>query len=317
MTLHPQSQDFIDMLVANEAPSWETMTPHQAREVFASLQGLFGPGPDMASVEDLEVGGVPVRLYRPEGRPEGDKQAGTLLYLHGGGWMMGDLETHDSLCRRLAHTSAATVVSVDYRRPPEHPFPAALEDGYGVFRALAAETSELQVSDRIVLAGDSAGGNLAMAVSLLARDRGGAQPAGQVLIYPVFDQSCDSSSHHQFAEGYGLTRASMQWLWSHYLSDDSDQAGSSTLRKKSYASPADEAELSGLPPTHIITAEYDVLRDEGEAMAARLRDAGVTVTQQRYDGMLHGFVHFSAAFDDASSATAEIGERVQAMLATG
>lgn len=305
MSLHPQSQAFIDMLVESEAPAWNELPPQEARELFSSLGDLFGEGPEMAEVADRRAAGIPVRLFRP--RESTDD--GLIAYFHGGGWVLGDVQTHDSTCRRLAAASGLPVVSVDYRRPPEDPFPAAAEDCRQACQAILDDPGDWGTQGNLVLAGDSAGGNLALAVALMTRDAGQQPFSGQILIYPVLDAAMDSESYRLFADGYGLTRDSMAWFWGHYVGQNFAAAELSP-----YAAPARAERLEGLPPTHLITAEYDVLRDEGETLARRLAQAGIPVTHRRYEGMLHGFVHFAGAFDAAAEASLEIGRRAREMV---
>jgi acetyl esterase len=288
MPLHSQAKNFLAGLAEQNAPGWEELSPAEGREVFSSLTELFGDAPAVHAVEERRVGeDVRVRVYWPDG----DGLFPAIVYFHGGGWVLGDLDTHDALCRRIANEAAAVVVSVDYRRSPETAFPAPLDDCYVATRYVADECEKLRVDPaRIVVAGDSVGGNLAAAVAMLARDRGDLKICFQLLIYPVLDHRCDSASYNDFAEGFGLTKASMQWFWKQYLGNGGD--GNAPL-----ASPLLAGELQGLPAAHVITAEYDVLRDEGEAYVERLQGAGVAATLQRYDGMIHGFVHFAGLFD--------------------
>jgi len=223
-----------------------------------------------------------------------------------GGWVLGNLETHDALCRRLCHQAQIAVLSVDYRLSPEHPYPAPLDDCYAVTKYVSERGSELNVDvERVIVAGDSAGGTLAMAVAVKARNTHGPKIVGQVLIYPALDNRCDSDSYTSFAEGYGLTRADMQWFWQQYLADHN--AGV-------YAVPAKAQSLTGLPPTTIVLAGYDVLRDEGDRLATALEKAGVPIKVHRYDDMIHGFVHFAGAFDRGHHATQAVCQDIQAYL---
>lgn len=306
MTLHPQSQAFLEMIRAAAAPTWPEMPIEKARETFASL-GVFGEAPSVPRVEDRDVAGVPIRIYHAhESEPRE-----VILYFHGGGWVLGDIETHDALCRRLVMASGASVINVEYRAAPEHRFPAAALDGFAVCRAVAEDSGSFGVRDRIVVAGDSAGGNIAIAVAMMVRDQGLPEPlslCGQALIYPVLDATMSSDSYHRYADGFGLTKATMAWFWEMYTGEDKDG-----LRQDPLASPS-VAELSGLPMTHVLTAEYDVLRDEGVAMVRRLQDAGVATTHHDQPGMLHGFIHFAALFDDAHAATVAIGKRCREMF---
>ena len=280
------------------------MPVDEARETFKTLP-YFGAAPQVDNVRDQSIAGVPARIYHVDRQQPRD----VIVYFHGGGWVLGGIESHDALCRRLARAAAATVVSVEYRNPPENPFPAALEDCFTVCDVLATDHVSFSISDRMVVAGDSAGGNLAVAVSLMARQRGGPALAGQVLIYPVLDSSMSTASYRQFATDHGLTADIMRWFWEMYTGDDR-----ASSRLDPLASPSACEDLSGLPPTHILLAEYDVLRDEGQAFAERLIAAGVPTTVKQYDGMLHGFFHLAELFDDAAVAMQDVAARYQELL---
>lgn len=297
MALHPQARTFLDAMAEQDAPGWEQLTPTESREVFSGLTDLFGDGPTVARVEDrVSDKSISVRLYWPSG----DGPFPAVVYFHGGGWVLGDLDTHDALCRRMANRSSAVVVSVDYQRSPEAAFPSAIEDCYAATQYVADQAEGLRVDpNQIIVAGDSAGGNLAAAVAIMARDREGPKICLQVLVYPVLDHRCETDSYRDFAEGFGLTKASMQWFWQQYLGPDGD--GSNPL-----ASPLLADEFAGLPQTHIITAEYDVLRDEGEQYVNRLKESGVPTTHRRYDGMIHGFVQLAGVFDVGRDAVDDI-----------
>jgi acetyl esterase len=236
-------------------------------------------------------------VYRPE--PIGGPALPVVVFFHGGGWSICDLDTHDGTCRSLANGACAVVVSVDYRLAPEHKFPAAADDAYAATQWVFDHSDELGVdADRLAVAGDSAGGNLAAVVPLMARDRGGPPIRFQLLIYPVTDFSFDTDSYRDNAEGYFLHRASMEWYWRQDLS--SDEAGAHP-----YASPLRVADASGLPPGMVMTAEFDPLRDEGEAYGRKLADAGVPFTVRRYDGVFHGFFSMVAFLEGAKQATAD------------
>ena len=223
-----------------------------------------------------------------------------LAYFHGGGWVLGDLTTHDNLCRALAVASGAVVAAVDYRLAPEHAFPDGLDDAFAATAWLFANATMLGVDPgQIGVGGDSAGANLATAVALMARDRDAFRPACQALIYPTLDFAFATPSYRENAEGYGLTRAEMIWFWEQYLSRTQDA-------ESPYASPLRATDLTGLPPALVLTAGYDVLRDEAEAYAGRLRSAGVPTTLIRYEGMIHGFLRRFQTFDAARSALDEV-----------
>jgi acetyl esterase len=282
MPVHPEAQQLLAALEAAGLPPFEHMTVPQAREATKGFIDLQGE-PEEIATEDRTIPGpageIPVRVYTPAG--EGPKPV--IVYFHGGGWVIGELDTVDNPLRRIANRTGAVVVSVDYRLAPEHVYPAAFDDSYAATAWVAEHAAELGGDpERIAVSGDSAGGNLAAAVAIAARDRQGPRLAAQLLIYPVTDFDFTTESYGQNGEGYLLTKGSMQWFWAHYL-------GAQDLGKDPYACPARADDLAGLPPAFVATAEFDPLRDEGEAYAAKLRIAGVDVTAKRYDGMLHGF----------------------------
>ena len=251
----------------------------------------LGVGDEVAYVADLDAGGVPCRLYRP--RPG----APVVVHLHGGGWVAGDLASHDAVCRLLAARSGAAVLAVDYRLAPEHPYPAALEDVETVVGWLQAHAASYDVSARrLVALGDSAGGNLAAAVVLRARDAlGPGSPwAGQVLVYPALDATCAAASHRTESNA-GLGAREMGWYWQAYVPSEQD-------RRRADVSPAAAEDLVGLPAALVLTAEHDPLRDEGEDYAARLAAAGVPVVAHRVLGMLHGFWRRPLTFEASVSA---------------
>ncbi|MFL8989978.1 alpha/beta hydrolase [Pseudomonas sp. QLc11A] len=254
------------------------------------------PGEPMSEVHDLKVAGadgdLDARLYRPSEAPD----LPLLVYFHGGGFVMGNLDTHDNLCRSLARQTEAVVVSVAYRLAPEHPFPAAPLDCYAATCWLVEHAAELRVDgSRLAVAGDSAGGNLALAVSQLAAQGKGPTISYQCLFYPVTDAGCDSQSFEAFAESYLLSAKAMRWFWQQYLQEDgqADDPLASPLRAES---------LAGLPPTTLFSAGFDPLRDEGEALAECLREAGVAVRVQRYEGMIHGFISMAPFVEAAAQA---------------
>lgn len=303
--LDSQSEAFVAALAESESPGFHELPPAEARQAFASLAPLFGAGPQEVIVEDRKISeSIPIRIYKPEREKSGPLPA--VVYFHGGGWVLGSIETHDALCRRLCSQSAAAVISVDYRLAPEHPFPAPLNDCFTATSYIYQHARQLGLdSDRIVVAGDSAGGNLAAAVALKARDESGPPLLAQVLIYPALNSDGDSASYSMFADGFGLTQAGMQWFWEQYLGDHGASA---------YASPSKATSLEGLPATLLVTAQYDVLRDEGETYAQRLDKAGVQIWQRRYDGVVHGFIHFAGVFDRGQQATAEIAIELQRLF---
>ena len=310
MPVTPEVQTILDLLAAVDDVPIEEMTPQAMREAYAMLNAT-GSKAEMASVTDRTVpgpgGDIPVRVYVPTTEP-GPRPV--LVYFHGGGWVIGDLETHDSTVRALASGSGATVVSVDYRLAPEHPFPAPLDDCLAAVRWVADHGAEIDVDPaRLAVAGDSAGGNQAAAVALALRDTGPALRA-QVLVYPVTDGTLGEPSMDENGDGYFLTKATMAWFWDHYMGDR-DRATEPTA---SVLHAPDEA-LAGLPPALVITAEFDPLRDEGEAYASRLAAAGADVTTSRYDGMIHGFFSMGDFVPEGKAAIDEASEMLRVALA--
>jgi acetyl esterase len=287
---------------AHEVPVEQARAGHEAE-----TKHLSGPGEPVAEVRDLEIPApscvIPARLYRP---PERDGPLPLVVYLHGGGWMIGSIESFDTVVRALANRSGAIVVSVGYRLAPEAPFPAGLEDCLCAVRWLAANASELGADpERMAIAGDSAGGNLATVVA--RRLRGEVPLRAQALIYPVADAGCNTASYRDFGEGHGLTAASMQRFWNVYL-DGSDGMDPD-------ASPLRADDLDGCPPAFVLTAGFDPLRDEGEAYAEALREAGVEVDLRRYDGAIHGFWRWLAVARLSHRAIDEVAGALRARLA--
>jgi acetyl esterase len=296
--LDPQVVSYIAQLQELGARPASELPLQTARSDYdAGATALFGPADEVASVEEQDAAGVPVRVFRPTA----DDSASAVVYLHGGGWVVGGPDSHDPLCRTLAARSGYTVIAADYRRAPEHPYPAAIEDAWTVAHWAAERFSPLAV------AGDSAGGQLAASVALRARESG-VPLALQALIYPVTDHPESASSYGHVADETPLNGELMWWFWSQYLSDAS-RAGEPDC------SPLRAADLSGLPPALILTAEYDPLRAEGEAYGARLRDAGVPATVHRYEGLIHGFIRMPGVLDRASRAIDEVADAIADALA--
>ncbi|HEX7901523.1 MAG TPA: alpha/beta hydrolase [Planctomycetota bacterium] len=292
-------------LAAAPAADYASMT---LADVRASADQRFKATPKLGdkidSSYDLKAGGVPVRVYDPEG----SGPVPILLYFHGGGWVVGNLESHDDLCRSLCRRAGVLVVAVDYRLAPEARYPAGLQDAATVLRWLATNAASIGGDPkRIAVGGDSAGGNLAAALALRTRDRGGPAIAFQLLIYPVTVRDFDTPSYRRYAAGYGLTRDNMRWFWDQYLEKPADA-------DDPYAAPLHAADLSGLPPAFVATAEFDVLRDEGEAYAAKLAEAGGRVKCARYLGMNHGFARMGALFPRAAQALDEMAAALKAGL---
>jgi acetyl esterase len=296
MPLDPQAKQLLDQMAASGMPPIESMAVADARLATDGMISAVADVPAIASVQDRRIpgpaGDIPIRIYAPEARVPQP----ILVYFHGGGFVIGSLQSHDPICRVLAARVPAIVVAVDYRLAPEHPFPAAAEDAYAATCWIAEHASEIGGDlGRIAVGGDSAGGNLSAVVAFLARERGGPRLVHQLLIYPVTDYSFETPSHIANAEGYFLTRSLMEWFIGHYF------AGSSERGDPRFAI-LRAGDLRGLPPATVVTAEFDPLRDEGEAYAAKLRAAGVAVTLRRFDGMIHGFFAMPALFRQAEEA---------------
>ena len=278
MPLHPEYDAMLRQAAQAQVPPLIELPVPAGREMFRAMQP---PAADIAvgAVVEAQADGVPVRVYRPAGAGP----FGVVMMFHGGGWVIGDLDTADCQSRQVCNGAHAIVVSVDYRLAPEHRFPAAAEDCY---RATAWALGNAAQFDgdpgRLAVAGDSAGGNLAAVVCQMARDRDGPRIAFQLLVYPATDGRLQTASYRDNAEGYLLTAASMRWFWDHYAPNDHE-------RLAPYASPLLAPDLSNLPPALVMTAEYDPLRDEGEAYADALAAAGVAVEKVCYDGFIHGF----------------------------
>lgn len=296
MTLDPQTAALLETL--RTLPKLETMSPQEVRATTGALAKNAPPGPAIHSVEDRRIetlaGPLTARIYRP-----GDRTAGLIVYYHGGGWVAGSLDSLDAALRDIARRTDCSIASIDYRLAPEHRFPAAVVDAEAALGWAAAARTELtgHVAPLLV-AGDSAGGNLAAVVSILARDRGGPPIDGQILFYPVTAADFSTPSYVECAEGYFLTRDLMRWFWDHYVPDERQ-------RGDYRASPLLAEDLSGLPPALIQTAEYDPLRDEGEAYGRRLAAAGVPATVQRRAGLIHGYVGMGQALEAARQALDE------------
>jgi acetyl esterase len=297
MPLDPKAKAMIDMMAQMPLPPWGSV---DAQTVRAIMDGGRFPSPDLPLAEIVNTvapgpaGEIPVRIYRASL----DDSQPAIVYFHGGGFVVGNLESHDGTCRRLATAIGCTVVSVDYRLAPEHLYPAAVDDSYAATEWVAANGASLKIDPtRIAVAGDSAGGNLAAVVALMARDRGGPRLCHQLLTYPVTDMAFRSQSYIENGEGYFLTRTMMGWFGDQYVPAGHDV-------EDPLLSPLYAPDLSGLPPATVITAEYDPLRDEGEAYARRLFEAGVTTKLVRYDGVFHGFFSMNGMIDQADDAHA-------------
>lgn len=305
MPLDPQVEALLGELAALGYPALEDCSPEEARRNLASRIDGFSETEDIvlsrdgvAPAEELP-GGLDAIAYR-EYRPNDSPVLPALVYFHGGGWVIGDLDTHEAVCRAFANAAGCAVFSVDYRLAPEHKYPAAADDCYAFTRWLAENSAREGVDDRrIAVGGDSAGGNLAAVVALMARDSGLPKLCCQLLIYPVTDYCLETPSYLENAEGYGLTLAGMRWFWDHYLGSESDGS-------EFKASPLQAESLAGLPPAYVITAGFDPLRDEGDAYAARLIEAGIPVELDRYEGMIHGFCVYLGRLEQAGVSVARM-----------
>jgi acetyl esterase len=301
MTLHRQTAELLAAMAALGLPRPEDSTPVEARE---QRRAMLRPSPeDVAEVRDIDAGGVPARLYRPAVI----RSSGLLLWFHGGGWVLGDLDSHDDLCRALANRGGFTVLSVDYRLAPEHPYPAALEDATTAIAWAHAHAADLGCAPIVAVGGDSAGGNLAAVLA----NRPVVPVCFQALVYPCTDARMGHPSYDENGEGYSLTPSGMRWFYDHYLSggDGSpDDPRVSPLLE-------DDARLASAPSALVITAEYDPLRDEGVAYAARLADAGVATSHVHFGGQIHGFFSMFGLLDDCRSAQAMVAEAVHTAFA--
>jgi len=309
MDLRPEIKALLDQVARSGRPPLHRQSVDQARAFHAEdAPALNGRPAPVAAVADRVVpgpaGGLGVRVYTPEG----EAPFPIVVFFHGGGWVVGTLDTYDPLCRALAAAVPAVVVSVDYRLAPEHRWPAAVEDAYAATLWASRSAAELGgAQHRLAVAGDSAGGNLAAVVALGARDRGGPPIAFQLLVYPALDAAADTASWREYAEGFYLTAAGMRWYWDHYLGGADGRAPD--------ASPLRAAFFGGLPPALVLVADHDVLRDEGEAYAARLAEAGVAATVSRQPGVVHGFLRWRAVTGAADAALQEAAAALRTALA--
>jgi len=305
--LDPNVRLWLQKIAAQGGPPLESLPPTEARKAAAEGLKPVGGNPEpMASVENLRIHGaeseIPVRVYTPEVKAPRP----AMVYFHGGGWVVCDLDTHDVVCRAIAQRAGAVVVAVDYRLAPDHKFPAAVVDAYAATTWVAENAERLGIDPkRISVGGDSAGGNLGTVVSMMSRENSGPTIALQALVYPVTDlSSFETPSYREFAENHHLTKRQMEWFRGHYLASPEDG-------RNIYASPLLARDLRGLPPALIITAECDPLRDEGEAYAKRLEGAGVAVTCTRYPGMIHPFFSWTGAIPQSLDAIQQVADAVR------
>ena len=289
VSLHPQVQQLLERVARSPLPPYHTVSPFVARRIYRDTRAALAPkAPEVADVRLLAFDTFAIRAYRPVK----EEVLPALVYFHGGGWTIGDVDTHDVLCRQLALGARCAVFSVDYRLAPEYPFPAAVEDCWAATRYVAENADKLKIRG-LAVGGDSAGGNLAAVVSLMARDAGAPAIDFQLLIYPATDQRCASASHERNGQGYLLTRDAIGYFRGNYLPNEKDWADwrASPLLAKSHGN---------LPPALVITAGYDPLLDEGRAYAERLKAA-----YREYPDMVHGFLLFGGALDTANAAVAD------------
>ncbi|MGI9244710.1 MAG: alpha/beta hydrolase [Verrucomicrobiales bacterium] len=305
MPLDPQIQPIVDLIntAAADGPPNAGLTTAERRAGYMALAAAAGAGPELDEVRDLTIPGpageIPLRLYRNDGA------RGIFVFCHGGGHAIGDLETHDEVCRQLAKQSEATLVAVDYRLAPEHPFPAAVEDAWAALAWAEANRAELggSAAARIVVGGDSAGGNLSAVVALMARDAG-FDLAAQLLVYPGVDVDDDRPSMSENATGFVLTGETLDWFRESYAADPADWR----------ASPIFAESHAGTAPALVITAEYDPLRDQGAAYAAKLASAGVEVTHTDYKGVVHTFFQLGPLVDAGARAVSQVAEAARKAL---
>jgi acetyl esterase len=294
--LHPQARALLQLIEEKGVPPTHTLSPAEARRWYRERRFFTQPEPPgMAAVRELRAGDIPLRLYRPLGSSPAQVLP-VLVYYHGGGWVIGDLDTHDTLCRQLCNGSGCAVVSVDYRVAPEHRYPAAVEDAFAALRWVQRNAGELHLdAARMAVGGDSAGGNLAAVAAILARDAGDVPLAFQLLIYPATDQRGETPSHESNGRGYLLTHETMDYFHDHYLPDRK-------LDLEWRASPLLHDNLAGLPPAFVLTAGYDPLRDEGLQYAQALTEAGNRAALVCFERQIHGFITMGKVIDEANVA---------------
>jgi acetyl esterase len=312
-TLDPQARALLERAANSPAPPLNSLPVGEARRSYR--EGRLALAPPPAAIEEARdfafpggAGDIKARYYRPLGEKPGEALPG-VVYFHGGGWTCGDLDTHDSVCRGIAVHGRCAVVAVDYRMGPEHRFPAAVEDAIAAVRWVSENARSLAIDpSRLALAGESAGGNLAAVAAIAFRDSGPAI-AKQILVYPVVDQAADTDSLRRFARGYSLTRELLRWYQAQYLRDERDRADWR-------ASPLLARDLSRLPSAYVVTAGFDPLLDEGRAYADRLRQAGVPVVYECFEGMIHGFLPMGGALAAARHAHYRIGQMLRTRFGT-
>jgi acetyl esterase len=312
VTLDPDAAFVFKAFQEAGRPAYETLSPQEAREFYRQARFVSNPEPpELKSVAPLSIpaphGAIPARIYTPRVLRQAGGLAPCLVFFHGGGWVIGDLDTHDVACRKLADEGQLIVISVDYRLAPEHKFPCAVDDAITATAWIASNAKQLGIdATRLFVGGDSAGGNLAAVVAIAARDGNGPAIAGQVLIYPSTDFAMTHPSHSEPETSILLTHSVIKWFCNHYL-DGSTDIGDWR------ASPARASTLAGLPPAYLLTAGADPLRDEGEEYSRRLKEAGVAVTYRTFPGQFHGFFTMGKLLQQANVAAQEIGVWLRAL----
>jgi len=312
VTLDPDAAAVYNAFLEAGRPPYENGTPAEAREMYLKGRVVSNPEPpELAEVKPLSIpaphGAIPARIYTPKTLRKANGSAPCLVFFHGGGWVIGDLDSHDVVCRKLADEGELMVVSVDYRLAPEHKFPAAVDDAIASTRWIAENARQLGIdAARLMVGGDSAGGNLAAVVAISARDGNGPDIAGQVLIYPATDFAMTHPSHREPETSILLTHSVIPWFRDHYLNGAADV-------HDWRASPARATTLIGLPPAYVLTAGADPLRDEGDEYARRLKEAGVAVTHRSFPGQFHGFFTMGKLLQQANVAAGEIGVWLKAL----
>jgi len=312
VTLDPDAAAVFKAFQEAGRPPYETVSPAEARELYLKGRFVSNPEPpELASVEPLTIpspaGSIPARVYTPTRLRKAGGLAPGLVFFHGGGWVIGDLDSHDVVCRKLADEGELMVVSVDYRLAPEHKFPAAVDDAIASTKWIAENAKQFGIdASRLMVGGDSAGGNLAAVVAISARDGNGPDIAGQLLIYPAIDFAMTHPSHKEPETSILLTHSVILWFRDHYLSGAADVGDWR-------ASPARAKTLIGLPPAYVLTAGADPLRDEGDEYARRLKEAGVAVTHRTFPGQFHGFFTMGKLLQQANVAAGEIGVWLKAL----
>jgi acetyl esterase len=310
MALDPQARALLDQMAEAGAKPFEAMSVAEARQSAYAFKDLGGPPEDVAAVDHVYIPGptadLPARIYHPAGAGDGPLPA--MLYFHGSGWVVLNIDICDPFSRAYANRAGCVVVAVNYQKAPEHKFPIPFDDCFAATEWVFANADALGVDpSRIGVSGDSAGGNLAAAVALKARDRGGPDLRCQVLVYPAVDYGWDTPSALANAEGYMLQRGSMEWFWNHYVTSPTDA-------ENPYCSPLRAASHTGLPPALVVGAEFDPLCDDARGYVAKLEAAGVPVKYSEYKGMIHGFLWMSAVLDQSRAVVDEVAGAVRTYL---